>query len=112
MGPKFALLRLINKRAKDDAEIVFERGAFALETERTNNAPERQLTASTDPQTSSHFIPRFDDNDAKVAPTSPPPAEYELRGLQHKVLSTYKTRKTKNSSHTQQERPALETTKK
>ena len=116
MGPKFALSRSINKRVIEDAEIGFERGAFALrwrhyiEAKRTTNTQETHLPTNTDDsQTPSQcVIPRFADSDTKMAPAAPPPVEHELRRLKHKVISTYKTHKAKHSNHTKQEREALE----
>jgi len=149
MGPKFTLSRTVNKRVIEDAEIGFERGAFALrwrhfieskqaatgkDTQRdihkpsiqpdnkvntTNNQTSSNEEADPenhhendnppDPSTSaSALIPRFSDTDTKMAPAAPQPVEHMIRKLKQKILTAYKTHKTKAPNHTKEEKLALE----
>ena len=118
MGPKFALSWTINSRIMEDAEIGFERGAFALrwrhfiESQQTGtknvtpqNTGDTQQPSQTEPPAPTRAIlPRFSDTDAKMAPTAPHPVEHEIRQLKHKVMTAYKTHKTKTSNHVREEK--------
>ena len=44
-----------------------------------------------------------------MAPSAPHPVEHEIRKLKHKLMTAYKTHKTKTSNHTREEKQALET---
>ena len=119
----------------EDAEIGLERGVFALrwrhfiesqqtenrEVPPTNTTMRKQHTSpedtgessQTDPPASTRaIIPRFPDTDAKMAPTAPHPVEHEIKKLKQKVMTAYKTHKTKTSDHAREEKQALESARK
>ena len=126
MGPKFSLSRPIDKRVLEDAEIGFERGAYALrwrffiESTRTGTRNVTQKDADrisqhtdeedtpTEPPTSAPLIrPRFPDTDAKMAPAASPPVEHEVRILKQKILTAYRMHKAGPLNHSREEKTAL-----
>ena len=123
MGPKFALSRPIDKGVIEDAEIGFERGAYALrwryfiesqqadirtDTRSEGGRPGSEGDSNKTSSAAPLNRPRFSDTDAKMAPAASLPVEHELRALKQKILTAYKTHKTKTTNHTREEKQALE----
>ena len=113
----------------EDAEIGFERGAFALrwrhfieskrtetssdshsdnQSAQTNNVDSSDKTSTQTPP-SICIVPRFPDTDTRMAPAAPQLVEGRLRELKQKVLTAYKSHKTKSSNHSKSEKQALDT---